>query len=189
MSDASNEQDPHEFRRRQWLALLPGLVMAAGAEAQDAARTQPQAYRVTLDNDQMRVLDLVGRPGMGVCGSGVRSHPPHLTVALGDCKVRVRENGKEFVAEQDRRRVLEPGRHARDRERHRPGRARADRGAEDDVFGQGLTREGRPMPTPTALIAEDEGVLRTELRAAPGAPVARVAPVSPRHRTVSRPSR
>jgi hypothetical protein len=99
MNDASYKQSLQEFRRRHWLALLPGLVMAAGAEAQDAVRTQPQAYRVTLDNDEMRVLDFTSRPGMGVCGSGVHSHPPHLTVALSDCKVRVTEHGKEFVAE------------------------------------------------------------------------------------------
>ena len=99
MSDSSNEQRLQDVQRRQWLALLPGLMMAAGAEAQDAVRTQPQAYRVTLDNDQMRVLDFVSRPGMGVCGSGVHSHPPHLTVALSDCRVRVKENGKDFIAE------------------------------------------------------------------------------------------
>ena len=99
MSDSSSEQSLQEIQRRRWLALLPGLVMAAGAEAQDAVRTQPQAYRVTLDNDQMRVLDFVSRPGMGVCGSGVHSHPPHLTVALSDCRVRVKEGGKEFIGE------------------------------------------------------------------------------------------
>lgn len=99
MNDASNDQDLNDLRRRHWLALLPGLMVAAGAGAQDAARTQPQAYRVTLDNDQMRVLEFNSRPGMGVCGSGVHSHPPHLTVALTDCRVRVKENGKDFVAE------------------------------------------------------------------------------------------
>lgn len=99
MSDASNDRRPDDLQRRHWLALLPGLVMAAGAEAQDAVQTQPQAYRVALDNSQMRVLDFVSRPGMGVCGSGLHSHPPHLTVALSDCRVRVKENGKDFIAE------------------------------------------------------------------------------------------
>ena len=99
MSDSSSEQGLQDLQRRHWLALLPGLVMAAGAEAQDAVQTQPQAYRVTLDNDQMRVLDFVSRPGMGVCGSGLHSHPPHLTVALTDCRVRVKEGGKEFIGE------------------------------------------------------------------------------------------
>jgi beta-alanine degradation protein BauB len=97
--DSSNELTPQEAQRRRWLALLPGLALASAVEAQDAAQVQPQAYRVGLDNDQMRVLDFVSRPGMGVCGSGVHSHPPHLTVALSDCRVHVRENGKDFIAE------------------------------------------------------------------------------------------
>ena len=99
MSDSSNDRNLQDAQRRQWLALLSGLAVASGAEAQDAVRTQPQAYRVALDNDQMRVLEFVSRPGMGVCGSGVHSHPAHLTVALSECRVRVKENGKEFIGE------------------------------------------------------------------------------------------
>ena len=99
IDDSSHELTLHEAQRRRWLALLPGLALAGAAEAQDAAKVQPQAYRVGLDNDEMRVLDFVSRPGMGVCGSGVHSHPPHLTVALSDCRVRVKENGKDFIAE------------------------------------------------------------------------------------------
>jgi len=99
MNESSTELTFQEARRRHLLALLPGLLLASAAEAQDAAKVQPQAYRVALDNDQMRVLDFVSRPGMGVCGSGIHSHPAHLTVALTDCRVRVKENGKEFVAD------------------------------------------------------------------------------------------
>jgi hypothetical protein len=99
MSESSNEATLQDAQRRRWLALLPGLALATAVDAQDAARVQPQAYRIGLDNDEMRVLDFVSRPGMGVCGSGLHSHPPHLTVALSDCRVRVRENGKEFVGE------------------------------------------------------------------------------------------
>jgi hypothetical protein len=99
MNDSSNELTFQEARRRHLLALLPGLLLATGAEAQDAAKVQPQAYRVSLDNDQMRVLDFVSRPGLGVCGSGVHSHPPHLSIALSDCRVRIKEGGKDFVVE------------------------------------------------------------------------------------------
>jgi beta-alanine degradation protein BauB len=98
-NDSSNELNPQEAQRRRWLALLPGLALASAVEAQDAAKVQPQAYRVGLDNAQMRVLDFLSRPGLGVCGSGVHSHPPHLTVALSDCRVRIKENGKDFIAE------------------------------------------------------------------------------------------
>jgi len=75
-----------------WLATLP-------AAAQDAARVQPRSYRVVLDNDKVRVLEFVSRPGLGVCGSGVHSHPAHLTVLLTPARVRVTENGHTTIVE------------------------------------------------------------------------------------------
>jgi hypothetical protein len=74
-------------RRKLLLAGLGGLAAQLGisrAEAQDAARVMPRAYRVAFENDQLRVLDFVGRPGMGVCGEGMHSHPAHLTVIMSD---------------------------------------------------------------------------------------------------------
>ena len=63
------EDDPDTLRRRL-LALLPTLLPALGlagtAQAQDAAKTQPGAYRVALDNEHLRVLDFRSRPGLGV---------------------------------------------------------------------------------------------------------------------------
>ncbi|HET7200689.1 MAG TPA: hypothetical protein VFI80_07750 [Burkholderiales bacterium] len=52
--------------------------------AQDAAKVMPRSYRVAFENDKVRVLDFVARPGMGVCGEGMHSHPAHLTVVLSD---------------------------------------------------------------------------------------------------------
>jgi glycosyltransferase involved in cell wall biosynthesis len=75
------------------LALLPALLLADTAAAQDAARMQPRAYKVVFENDQMRVLEFNSKPGMGVCGNGMHSHPAHLTVALSPAKVRVIHNG------------------------------------------------------------------------------------------------
>ncbi|MGE5089897.1 MAG: hypothetical protein ACM3QY_12275 [Candidatus Levyibacteriota bacterium] len=84
--------------RRGLLAALPALLLADEAGAQDAARVQPRAYKVVLENDRVRVLEFNSRPGMGVCGQGMHSHPPHLTVALGPAKVRVRlPDGREFT--------------------------------------------------------------------------------------------
>ena len=71
------------------MAGLGGLAAqlgAAEAEAQDPARIMPRAYRVALENEQVRVLDFVGRPGMGVCGEGMHSHPAHLTIVMSDWK-------------------------------------------------------------------------------------------------------
>ena len=70
--------------------LLAGLgsfgaqVAQDDAHAQDAAKVMPRAFRVALENDQLRVLDFTGRPGMGICGEGMHSHPAHLTVVLSD---------------------------------------------------------------------------------------------------------
>jgi hypothetical protein len=89
------------IRKASAAALLFGAVIAASAVlAQDAAKVQPSSYRVRLDNESVRVLEFTGRPGMGVCGSGLHSHPAHLTVLLTPAKVRVTEGGKTFVAEQ-----------------------------------------------------------------------------------------
>jgi hypothetical protein len=73
-------------------------VLALGASAQDPAKIQPGSYRVVVDNRSVRVLEYNGLPGMGVCGSGVHSHPAHLTVLLTPARVRVTEGGKTFIA-------------------------------------------------------------------------------------------
>jgi len=74
-------------RRRLLLAGLGGLAAQfgiPGAEAQDATKVMPIAYRVAFENDQVRVLDFIGRPGMGICGEGMHSHPAHLTIVMTD---------------------------------------------------------------------------------------------------------
>jgi hypothetical protein len=86
--------------RRSLAAILPALALAPVAQAQDAAQVQPRAYRVAFENHKLRVLEFNSRPGMGVCGSGMHSHPAHLTVALTPAKVRVKlPDGKTFLAE------------------------------------------------------------------------------------------
>jgi beta-alanine degradation protein BauB len=74
-------------RREILLAGIGGVFAGLGiprAVAQDAAKVMPRAYRVAFENDRLRVLEFVGRPGMGICGEGTHSHPPHLTVVLSD---------------------------------------------------------------------------------------------------------
>lgn len=91
---------PDSERRHVLLALLASLGAADAAQAQDAAAVQPRAYRVVLENDKMRVLEFISRPGMGVCGTGIHSHPAHLSIALSAAKVRVKTGeGKTFVGE------------------------------------------------------------------------------------------
>lgn len=84
-----NQEQPDDLRRTL-LALLPLLAMTGRSSAQDAVQRQPQNYRVAFENDKLRVLEYNGRPGMGVCGDGMHSHPAHLTVLLSTGKVRIK---------------------------------------------------------------------------------------------------
>jgi hypothetical protein len=84
-----NNEHPDAVRRAL-LSLLPMLVIAEKSNAQDAVKSQPQNYRVAFENDRVRVLEYNGRPGMGVCGDGMHSHPAHLAVLLSSSKVRIK---------------------------------------------------------------------------------------------------
>lgn len=83
-----NADQPDELRRTL-LALLPMLLASEVPRAQDAVLSQPQNFRIAFENDRLRVLEYNGRPGMGVCGDGMHSHPAHLAVLLSTGKVRM----------------------------------------------------------------------------------------------------
>lgn len=92
------------IQRRHALGLLALLGGGIGIDeavwAQDAARVNPRAYRVSFENDRVRALDYQSRPGLGVCGVGRHSHPAHLTVALTAVKAKVTlADGKVVFAE------------------------------------------------------------------------------------------
>lgn len=95
----TDHRRPAPLSRRQLLALLAGFGVGAEALAQDAARASPKSYRVVFENEHVRVLEYQSRPGRGVCGQGVHSHPAHLTIALTAARVRVRlADGRTIVA-------------------------------------------------------------------------------------------
>jgi hypothetical protein len=75
--------------RRQLIALMAGFGISADTLAQDATKVNRRSYRVVLENDQIRVIEYVSRPGLGICGQGVHSHPDHLTVLLTDAKAKL----------------------------------------------------------------------------------------------------
>lgn len=85
-SGRSSEQS---LSRRQVLALLATFGVDLDALAQDAPTVAPRSYRVVVENDRVRVLEFKSRPGMGVCGQGMHSHPDHVTVSLTGAKLRV----------------------------------------------------------------------------------------------------
>ena len=75
--------------RRQALAILGAFGVAPEALCQDAPAAAPRSYRVVLDNERVRVLEFKSRPGFGVCGEGMHSHPDHVTVSLTGAKLKV----------------------------------------------------------------------------------------------------
>ena len=84
-------KESNRTRRKLILAGLGSLAVhldPSDANAQDPAKVMPRAYRVAFENDKLRVLEFTGRPGMGICGQGMHSHPAHLTVVLSDWKGR-----------------------------------------------------------------------------------------------------
>jgi beta-alanine degradation protein BauB len=86
--------------RRALLCVLPFLAVVQRSDAQDAAKVQAQSYRVVFENDKLRALEYNSRPGMGVCGNGMHSHPAHLTVVLSSGAVRIKTpDGKVMTQE------------------------------------------------------------------------------------------
>lgn len=88
--------------RRQALGLLVALGVPASALAQDPVRDPvkmlPKSYRVALENDRVRVLEYLSRPGLGVCGRGRHYHPAHVDVILTEIRAKVVEDGKSTDA-------------------------------------------------------------------------------------------
>lgn len=78
-----------DVTRRKVLALLASFGVAPQALAQDAPTAAPRSYRVMVDNERVRVLEYKSRPGFGVCGDGMHSHPDHVTVSLTGAKLKV----------------------------------------------------------------------------------------------------
>ena len=82
--DPSDDPKAQLSARRQVLAALPAILpalLAQSARAQNAPAVQPQSYKVVLENEYVRVLEFNSKPGMGVCGNGMHSHPAHLTAS------------------------------------------------------------------------------------------------------------
>jgi hypothetical protein len=88
--------------RRDVLAMLAvlGLPASRPARAQDPSKINPRSYKVAFENERLRVLEYFSKPGLGVCGKGMHSHPAHLTIPLTDAKVKVTlPDGKVILAE------------------------------------------------------------------------------------------
>lgn len=74
---------------RWWLlAAVLCLALAAGAAllAQDAAQVSPSVVKVKLDNDRVRVLEVISHPGDK---EGVHSHPATVVFVVSGGKLRL----------------------------------------------------------------------------------------------------
>jgi hypothetical protein len=83
-------------RRQLLLAGLGGLAAqlgASGVAAQDPAKVMARSFRVVLENDKVRVLEFTSRPGMGICGEGMHSHPARLNIVKSGWKSIVSRPG------------------------------------------------------------------------------------------------
>lgn len=92
--------------RRQVFGLLAAFGATGEALAQDAVTANPRSYRVLLENQNVRVIEYKSRPGLGVCGEGIHSHPAHLAIALTAAKVKVVQDGKTTYGEVPAGKVL-----------------------------------------------------------------------------------
>ncbi len=62
--------------------------------AQDPLKVAPDIYKVRLENDQVRVLDIHLKPG---AKSPTHSHPAYVVVALSPCKERFTLPGGQTI--------------------------------------------------------------------------------------------
>ena len=69
--------------------LLVAFALVLGtntAMAQDLAKVMPDDAKVIVDNDRVRVLDVLHKPGVK---EPMHSHPAYVSVYLSDTKVKV----------------------------------------------------------------------------------------------------
>jgi quercetin dioxygenase-like cupin family protein len=62
-------------------------------EKQDPVEVAPHVYKVPLENDRVRVLDIHLRPGESV---PEHSHPAHVIYVVNDCRVKFTYPDGEF---------------------------------------------------------------------------------------------
>jgi len=93
-------------KRREIMVMLASLGVATGGARLARAATSGSADlaggKIVFENEKVRVIEHTGKPRLGVCGTGVHSHPPHLTVFLTDAKARVTLPGKAPIVAENR---------------------------------------------------------------------------------------
>ena len=65
------------------------LMLLAANWSPEATESAEDKMTVILDNHEMIVTEYVSSPGKDVCGLGMHSHNPHLSILLTDATVRL----------------------------------------------------------------------------------------------------
>jgi quercetin dioxygenase-like cupin family protein len=79
--------------KKNLISLLCGIfmILSAHVHAQDPAKVAPNLYKVVLDNDKVRVMELNIAPNDIVPW---HNHPYHFVYALADGKLEITDKGK-----------------------------------------------------------------------------------------------
>jgi len=78
----------------KYLFLAPMILFCSMLMAQNESPIEV-GQKVIIDNDKMKVVEHTSISQGEVCGAGMHSHEPHLTVVLTDAKVLITpENGE-----------------------------------------------------------------------------------------------
>ena len=72
------------------IVVIALLVMVAMARAEDPVKVGPDIYKLTFENERVRVLEVTFAPGAKI---GMHSHPDHVGYTLKPGKVRITPQG------------------------------------------------------------------------------------------------
>ena len=72
------------------IAAIALLLTVSTAPAQDPLKVGPDVYKLKLENERVRVLEVTFAPGAKI---GMHSHPDHVAVALTPGKLRIMAKG------------------------------------------------------------------------------------------------
>jgi hypothetical protein len=80
-------------KNRIWIVLAAALLLPlAGARViadDEGGKPLLETERVVLENARVRVIEYRSKPGGGVCGPGMHSHPAHVTIVMQPARDRV----------------------------------------------------------------------------------------------------
>jgi len=81
---------------QRWLLILLGLVIVGSGSAQDTLKANPDTVTLKFENDRVRVLESVLKPGTK---ENEHSHPNYVTYVINAGKVRNHSNGAVSLGE------------------------------------------------------------------------------------------